>query len=89
MDKEIIMMYKNGKTMREIANKYGYERHRISRILKKNNVSTSKRKFLKGKKFKNKENDEYIVIEDILENGRTKCKIKFLNAIIFLTLLCG
>ena len=79
MDKEVIMMYKNGKTMREIANKYGCERHRISRILKKNNVSTSKRKFLKGKKFKNKENDEYIVIEDILENGKTKCKIKFLN----------
>lgn len=36
MEEKIIMMYKSGKTMEEIANEYGCERHKISRILKKN-----------------------------------------------------
>ena len=69
MESEIISLYQNGYKMKEIAKKYNCERHKISRILKKNNINTSRHEKLKGKEFKNKYGDEYIVLDDSLSNG--------------------
>ena len=77
MENEIINLYQKGYKMNEIAKKYNCERHRISRILKKNNINTSRHEKLKGKEFKNKYGDEYIVLEDYVNNGHGECLVEF------------
>lgn len=77
MEKEIIELYKKGFKIKEIAIKYNCERHKISRILKKNNISTSRHELLKGKKYTNSCGDTYIVLHDRVNNGHGECFIKF------------
>lgn len=79
MKNDVIKLYKNGFKIKEIAEKYKCERHKISRILKNNNIKTSRHEKLKDKIFHNKSDDDFIVIEDFIENKRGMCKIRFID----------
>lgn len=79
MKEQIVELYNDGFTMKEIGVLVGCERHKISRILKEYNVNTNCHELLKGKTFVNHEGDEYKVIDDYVKNGHGMCKVKFLE----------
>ena len=81
MDKEYIkQLYLEGKTMREIGKIYGINRHKISHILKEQNVDTSKHEKLEGQIFINSQKLKYKVIRDFIENGHGMVEVEFLDS---------
>lgn len=80
IDDDIIDMYKSGMTMKDIAAKYNCERHKISRLLHKHNINTSRHELLFNKHFINTQGDEYVVIKDFVKNGCGMVRIRFLQS---------
>lgn len=63
IDKNLVCeMYKDGKSMRQIALLFGTNHKRISRILKDKNIQTRKPKNLKYKKSLSAKTKDYIII---------------------------
>lgn len=79
IDDDIINMYKSGMMIKDIATKYKCERHKISKLLHKHNINTSKHELLCGKHFINTQGDEYVVIKDFVKNGHGMVRIRFLQ----------